>query len=239
MNPATLTVGDPLREGWDTYRRFWRHLVPIAFVIYLVVSVIDALLVAALGTGGAVLGSLVSLVGVFLLQATLVEAVADVRDGRVDLTLGETVSRGWKHAFPALAVGIVAAIGIFIGFVLVIVPGLYLLTMWSVVIPVVVLESVGTFAALGRSRELVRGNGWTVFGVLVSIFVLDIVVGIVLALVLHGLSRDARSFVSSLVSNTVLAPFIAASLTSLYFRLRGQEESTALSVPVGAAYREE
>jgi hypothetical protein len=37
----------------------------------------------------------------------------------------------------------------------------------------------------------------------------------------------------------MLAPFIAATLTSLYFRLRGEEASPELAVPAGAAYREE
>ena len=55
-----------------------------------------------------------------------------------------------------ILVGIVAGIGIVIGFVLIIVPGLILLTIWSVAAPVVVLERPGGLRALRRSRELVQ-----------------------------------------------------------------------------------
>ena len=61
-------------------------------------------------------------------------------------------------------------LGILVGFILLIVPGLFLLTIWAVVAPVTVLERPGIFAAFGRSRELVRGHGWTVFGALVLVF---------------------------------------------------------------------
>ena len=64
-------------------------------------------------------------------------------------------------------------LGILIGFILVIVPGLILLTIWSVAAPVVVLERPPGLGALGRSRELVKGSGWPVFGV---IFVLSVAV---------------------------------------------------------------
>ena len=74
-----------------------------------------------------------------------------------------------------------------IGFILIIVPGLILITIWSVAAPVVVLENPGVFAALRRSRELVRGNGWQVFGV---ILVLYIVVGVVVAH--HRVGRRLR-----------------------------------------------
>ncbi len=64
----------------------------IAFVIYLVAAVIAALFALAGGTIGALLGALVEIVAAFLLQATLVKAVQDVRDGRADMSIGETVS---------------------------------------------------------------------------------------------------------------------------------------------------
>ena len=50
---------------------------------------------------------------------------------------------------------------------LLIVPGLVLMTWWVLIIPVVVLERTSAGAAFGRSRELVRGYGWNVFGVIV------------------------------------------------------------------------
>jgi hypothetical protein len=59
--------------------------------------------------------------------------------------------------WPLVAVSILFGIGVGIGFVLPIIPGLMLLVIWSVVAPVTVLERVGVLAAFGRSGELVRG----------------------------------------------------------------------------------
>jgi 1,4-dihydroxy-2-naphthoate octaprenyltransferase len=81
-----MQIGDPLGEGWTTYKRFWRHLIPIALVVSLVVSLIGLALSAAGGVLAAFAAAIVSIVGVFLLQAALTEAVADVRDGRADHT---------------------------------------------------------------------------------------------------------------------------------------------------------
>ena len=46
---------------------------------------------------------------------------------------------------------------------LLIVPGVWLYTRWSLTTPVIREESVGPLAAMRRSRELVRGNFWFVF----------------------------------------------------------------------------
>ena len=73
-------------------------------------------------------------------------------------------------------ISILFAIGVGIGFVLIIIPGLILLTIWSVVVPVEVLEHRGILGSFGRSRELVRGNGWNVFGVIVIVWVLVFVI---------------------------------------------------------------
>lgn len=55
-------------------------------------------------------------------------------------------------------------LGIVLGFVFFVVPGLIALTFWAVISPVIVVERAGAFTAFGRSQELVRGNAWQVFG---------------------------------------------------------------------------
>ncbi len=95
------------------------------------------------------------------------EAVRDVRDGKQDLTIGEMFQRV-QPRLPALIVaGILAGLGIALGLVLLIVPGLFLLTIWSLIVPTIVLEGKSAGESFGRSRELVKGNGWSVFGVIV------------------------------------------------------------------------
>jgi len=48
-----MQPGDPIGEGWAIYKRFWRHLVPIALVTYLVISLLSLALTALGGVLGA------------------------------------------------------------------------------------------------------------------------------------------------------------------------------------------
>ena len=63
-------------------------------------------------------------------------------------------------------------------------PGLVLMTWWVVIIPAIVLENRSAGESFGRSRDLVRGYGWNVFGVIVLTILLLIVFSIVLSLIL-------------------------------------------------------
>ena len=234
-----MQIGEPIGEGFEIYKRFWRHLLPVALVTYLIISLLSLALAALGGVLGTLSSVLVSIAGVFFLQAALVEAVADVRDGKVDLSLIETLKRAWPRVGAVAVAGIVAAIAITLGFILIIVPGLYLLTIWSALIPIVVLEKVAPFEAFGRSRELVRGYGWTVFGVILVTFVITIVFSILLALVLAGFSSGVSDYIGNVVSNTIYAPFVAATWTCMYFRLRELKAPAEQSVPAGAAFSEQ
>jgi hypothetical protein len=233
-----MEIGEPIGEGWAIYKRFWQHLLPIALVTYIVVSLISLLLALVAGVLGALAAVVVSVAGVFLLQAALVEAVADVRDGRADLTLSETLARVWPRLGAVVGAGLLAGVAIGIGFVLIIVPGLYLATIWSVVIPAIVLEKRGVMESFGRSRDLVRGYGWVVFGVIVVTIVISIVASIVLALVFSGLSSELSRYVANVISNTIISPFTAATWTCMYFKLRELHEPQTAPAS-GAAYSEE
>lgn len=200
------------------YRAHARHLLTIALVIYLVASVLEAVL-GLLGVLGALLAGIVSIMAGFVLQATLVKAVEDVRDGRADLSLGETLQAARPTMGRVAGASILAAIGIAIGLVLLIVPGLFLLTIWCMIVPVIVLEGAGVGAAFERSRQLVRGYGWQVFGTLVLVFVVLLVAGLVLGLILSPLADVVGNFLSGVVSGTLVAPFLALVLTLGYFRL--------------------
>ena len=182
-------------------------------------AVIQAVLTGLLGVVGALLAAVVSIVAGFLLQAALVKAVEDVRDGRVDLSFGETLQAARPAVGRVAVASILAGLAIGIGLILLIAPGLYLLTIWCLIVPVIVLEGAGTTAAFSRSRELVRGFGWQVFGTLVLVFVVMLAVGLVLGIIFAALPTAAANFVSSIVSGTIVSPFLALVLTLGYFRL--------------------
>jgi hypothetical protein len=215
MNPVSGVLG----EAWQQYRAHAAHFLVIAFMIYVIAAVLEALLGIVPGVTGALLAGVVGLIAAFLLQAALVKAVQDVRDGRVDLNVGETVSAALPYIVPVAVASILASIGIAIGFVLVIVPGLILLTFWSLIIPSIVIGGAGVLDSFARSWRTVRGYAWPVFGTYVLVFLILIVVNIVLGLILSALPHLARNFISSIVSGTLIAPFLALVVTLLYYRL--------------------
>jgi ABC-type multidrug transport system fused ATPase/permease subunit len=223
MNP----LSGVLSEAWQMYKAHAMHLLAIAFVIYLAAAIIAALLALTGSFVGALLGSLVGIVAAFLLQATLVKAVQDVRDGRVDLSIGETLRAATPYILSVAGASILAGIAITIGLILIIVPGLYLITIWAVIVPVIVLEGSGVFASFGRSQQLVRGRGWHVFGTLVLVWIIMLVVNIVLGLIFAALPDTLGNGLSSVISGTLISPFIALVVTLVYYRLSGAPSEPA------------
>ena len=214
MNPLSGVLG----EAWQMYRRFAAHLLTIAFIIYVAAAIVAGLLSLA-GIFGSLLAEIVDLFAAFLLQAALVKAVQDVRDGRADLSIGETVSGATPYIWSVAAASILAGIAITIGLVLIIVPGLWLITIWAVIIPVIVIERSGALSSFGRSRQLVRGHGWHVFGTLVLVFIILIVVNIILGIIFSALPLVWRNGLSTVVSGTLISPYIALVVTLIYYRL--------------------
>jgi hypothetical protein len=229
VNPLSGVFG----ESWEVYKAHWRHFALIALLIYAGIALLTILLVALLGWLGVLLAALVGIAGAFWLQGTLIEAVRDVRDGRVDLSVGETFERVFPVLNRIVIAGILLGIAIGIGFLLLIVPGLIVLTLWIFVIPAIVLENRGIGEAFGRSRELVRGNGWNVFGVIVLTFVLLLGVSIALRLILSPLDEWLASLIQQIVANTLVAPFAVIVWTLAYYRLRALESPAQAPVAPG------
>ena len=175
----SIDIGSVISRTLSIYADQAAVLLPAAAVVFVLIGIVSAVLVA-IAPVLAIVAFVVILVGITLYTGMVVELVADVQDGRRDATVGQLIQAATPVIGQLILVGIIAGIGIAIGFVLIIIPGLILITIWSVAAPVVVLERPGALRALGRSRELVRGNGWQVFGVIV---VLVIGVGIVAAMI--------------------------------------------------------
>jgi hypothetical protein len=214
-----MQPGAIVREAWELYKAHWRTFAPLALIVYIVLGLITLVFGLLLGWLGLVIGALASIVGTFWLQGALVEAVQDVRDGKQDLSIGELFGRV-QPRLPALIVaGILAGLGIALGLVLLIVPGLFLLTIWSLIVPTIVIEGKSAGESFGRSRELVKGNGWSVFGVIAITIGAVIVASIVVSLLTFWLPDDVDTFVSDLISNTLVVPFVAVAWTLMYFAL--------------------
>jgi hypothetical protein len=229
---SRLDVGGVIRRVFDIYVGQASVLMPAAAVVFVFTGVLSTVLISA-ASGLALLSLLISLVATTLFTGMVVELVADVQDGRRETTVGQLLRAAAPVLGQLLFVGIVAGIGIVIGLILIIVPGLILITIWSVAAPVVVLERPPGLGALARSRELVRGNGWQVFGV---IFILSILVTIVAGAVEVGAESAGSGIglVVRVIVGVLTAPLSALAAAVLYFELRDGASPAPVEPGAGA-----
>ena len=129
-------------------------------LIYLIVGIVALFSVV----GWLALPSLVAGFTRFTLRAA--------RGEEVDV--GDSMSWAFKDGMwsKSLVYGVVSTLGILIGFILLIIPGLYLMAAWALGWFLLVEERIRPMEALARSRELVHEVGfWKVF---ITIIVLQI-----------------------------------------------------------------
>jgi hypothetical protein len=216
-----IDINEIISEVFRIYSRYAAVLLPVAALLYLIEVLFRVLALESWVLG--LIGSVVSILLSTLYTGMVVELVNDVRDGRLDQSVGGLLRSVSPVLLPLIAVSFLAAIGIGIGFILIIIPGLVLLTFWSVVAPVTVLERPGVFAAFGRSWQLVKGNGWQVFGVILIFFLIFIAIGIVFG-VIGAVLGDAGEVVLGYVGSVITAPLVALAAAVLYFELKRVKE---------------
>jgi len=232
-----VSVGGILGEAWGLYTKFFTRFFLIAAIVFGFINLLNALLGWSVGNGSgavllvAVITTVVSIIGTFWVQGALVYAVDDVRDGRIDSSIGDLFARVKPYLGTLILAGILAGIGIAIGFVLLIVPGLILLTWWCLIVPVIALEGKGVGESFGRSRELVRGHAWTVFGIIIITVLASAIASGVIQSIFSFLNNFFRYWIGGTIANAIVDPYLAIALTLMYFHLRDGEPT---EVPVAA-----
>jgi hypothetical protein len=223
MNQKLDTAG-VFERLFEVYRAQFTLIVPAAVIVFLPVALLNGAVVAGGGIGLLLVGLVVSTIAGVWLQGMVIEAVRDIQDGRRDFSLGG-LFRSVLPVLPTLfLVGLLAGLGIGVGLILLIVPGLVLMTWWAVVGPAVVIERRG-LDAFGRSRELVRGNGWQVFGVIVVVFVIQFVANRLLGAIFGSADSFVGALLASLISSALVAPLTAIAAALVYLellRVRGE-----------------
>ncbi|EFG8200419.1 hypothetical protein BMB17_005682, partial [Escherichia coli] len=130
-----------------------------------------------------IIGALISFALGAILQAGLTRAAIEDLNGEKP-TFGDCLSTALAVLLPALGIAILTTLGISIGFMLLIVPGVILLLRWAVSIPVLVNERLGVLGSMSRSAELTKGNRWQLLGLYVILLIIIIGLQLVLGVAL-------------------------------------------------------
>jgi hypothetical protein len=224
-----LSVGDTLSRTFSIYRDQAGVLLPVAFWLFLVLAIAE-LLAGDNELSLFVVSFVLGLTITFLYQGMVVALVKDVQDGRRDHSVGELMRLVLPVLMPLIGAGLLVALGAGIGLLLLVAPGLYLFTIWSVTAPVIMVERRGVFDALGRSRQLVRGNGWPVLGVIVVALLIGLVVALLLLAVADAVADgEIVEAVFSTLAATVTAPIEGLLASVLYFRLLELQSDSSAS----------
>lgn len=241
---AKLDFGRVFRDGFDVIRRRWAPLLVITLLLVVlpsaVVSLVRIRLFGEIFSAARVMnpywwlptlvGGMVGVIG----QAALTHlAVRDL--SQRPCSGADSFRVGLRVFLPLLLITILAMLGIGLGMVLLVVPGLMLATAWIVVLPVYVSEQVGVFEVFGRSAALTRNNRWRIFGLLLVFVVFVWLVELPLRAMLGlgaGFAMTAANvrpaltglFIASPIYALILTPITYVGLASLYVQLRRARE---------------
>ncbi len=216
-----IQVGKVISDAFGIYSANIGVLVATSLAVAIVFGLVVGLLNDAGGAFAQFLAWIVQLIGTAIYTGFVVRLVQDVRDGRRDMTVGELFSAAAPAIGSLIIWGILSGIAIGIGFVLLIIPGLILMTIWSVGAPAIVAEDIGPIAAFGRSYELVRGQAWTVFGVLVVVFLIMIVAFLIAGLIGAAIGGVAGAIIVGIIVLGLFMPVSALVASTLFFDLGG------------------
>ena len=176
------------------------------------------------------IGSIASQIGMAVASAAATLVAAEAYVG-IPSDWRRSAAAGLQKIIAIVAATIVVVLVVVAGFVVVLIPGIFLAVSFAVYAQALMIEKVGPMESLGRSWRLASGERWRLFGAGLSMLVISIIalgiIGGILYLVLAELaglnSGDVQYFVQQVV--TLLSiPLSAAFGTVLYLDLRVRKD---------------
>ena len=249
---GALAAADPLvatsfSDWWSkvvgVLRRSWQPLLIIQLATVVPGMVIGALVTALAGTGSAVIsiaGAVIGLIGVLIVfvvallaQGASVYVVGKQAAGQEVAGAGPALRFAAGRAMPLLGWGILAAILVGLGFILLVIPGIYLLVVFGASLTgVIMFERAG----IGRTFALVNPAFGQTLGRLLSFAVVALVYSAIVGAIVTALV-GREGFVSGLLGNILTLPITFASVgvgVVTYATLR-HRENPAVTTPALAA----
>ena len=188
-----IPIGDLLKKSFNVYLSIWKPLVLLILLMYGVMIGLFLILVMLGIVSGftspdfstsslfAILLFLVVMAIVVLLSVwTQVAMMYVVKERSNPIGVKQALAVGWSKISSFVWIGFLSGLAVLGGFILFIVPGIIFAIWFTFSAYVFISEGVVGTKALSRSKQLVSGNWWGVFG---RFFVGFFVVGLIMMVV--------------------------------------------------------
>ena len=156
-----------------------------------------------------------------LISALHVHAVVKIGEGERP-RLAAVAARGLQVLPVVAAASIMSALGIGLGFLALVIPGILLALRWAVVGQAAALENGGWLEAIHSSARLTKGLYGHVLALLFTIGLVTLAVGLVGGAIDVGSTSGLASVTLGIAIDTLVASFSALTLALLYFDLRAR-----------------
>jgi hypothetical protein len=248
-----LSTGELLDRTFSLYRNYFGLFLGIFALPHLAVLAFQCLGVAVRSPGrqlSDILSTLFFSMGAALLtvivsaasQAATVVAVSQVHLDRPTSVM-ESFSRVKGEIGGVIGLSILVGLGVGLGFILLIVPGILLALMWSLAVPVKILENKGATDAMSRSSDLTKGDRGRIFIIWLLFIVLSVAVTwllqwpilIAAGVSARGLQRVASgwqvaSLVATFISQCLVGPLVTIAFSLVYYDERVRKDAFDLQV---------
>jgi hypothetical protein len=196
-------------------------------------------------TGASILVGVVSLVvlsiSYLLSQGATVSAVAELYLGRTP-TIGESFQKVRGDLGTLYGVALLNFLVVIVGFILLVIPGIYLLCRLMIAVPAAVLENLGPRSSLERSMALTKDAAGRAFLILLLYVVLVFALAFLFQLPISFAMVAARTNPAMLravvavanvlnaLSTTLVMPVFTIAASAFYFDLRIRKEAFDLQM---------
>jgi hypothetical protein len=224
-------VSAVLADARDVYRRLWRRSVLVAGAVFAIVALAQALSDRRPTSGTFLVSIVLSLLGGLLVQGALVEVVRDLHEGRGPAPASAYYARTRGRLGTLLGATVLFALGVGLGLILLVVPGLILMSRWALVVPLVMIERLGAREAFRRSTEIVRGRTGKVLLVVVLAALIAGVSSIAITYAFTFLPNFLAVWLGGTVAGALTVPYQAHVLTVLYYKLTEPDTPVLAGTP--------
>ena len=171
----TVKIGDYISSGFETFKKNAG-----AFIGFTIVLLLINLVLAQINKSASPVGSLISLLISGPLNAGFLIVAFKVLRNR-ETTFGDFF-RGFNNYLPLFLVSLVSGVLIGLGFVLLIIPGIYLAVAYTFALPLVLDKKMNFWDAMEFSRKLISKNWFSFFGFVLVLVLINFAGALLLGL---------------------------------------------------------